>query len=62
VAAATHRVVPEEPVVPVEVCPESEDLAPAGWAAGVDGSGGEHGETIPVSCPKSALVPRGDRQ
>jgi hypothetical protein len=48
--------------VPVEVCPESEDLAPAGWAAGVDGSGGEHGETIPVSCPKSALVPRGDRQ
>jgi hypothetical protein len=48
--------------VPVEVCPESEDLAPAGRAAGVDGDGGEHGETVPVSCSISALVPRGGRQ
>jgi hypothetical protein len=48
--------------VPVEVCPESEDLAPAGRAAGVDGGGGEHGEIVPVSCSISALVPRGGRQ
>ena len=61
-AAATHRVVPEEPVVAAEVRAEREDLAPAGRAAGVDGGRGERDEVVPLRRRVRALVPRGGRQ
>lgn len=60
----SNRVVPEEPVVvvEVEVGAEGEDLAPARRAAGINGSRGEHGEAVPVRCRVGTLVPRGGRQ
>lgn len=56
------RVVPEEPVVAVQVGAEGEDLAPGWRPPGIDGIGGQHGQAVPVRGGVGLLVPRGGRQ